>query len=272
MVAPVLFYAAGVWGFDDAPECNTVQIRAMRYFLGVHRFTARAAIEGDMGWEPCVVKQRAEVLRLWNRLVCLPEERLTRKILNWDRAHKYPWSKEVLEILRPTLHSLDPVVDVYFHRCGAGSPEDIYATHSPPLKLMDADSPRALSCNLPTDQGLTLRGDSTFSFFSLLLDCSSFCFHTMAKTRVKCASPSVLGSCTQANSSKQGITISSLLTRRMDPTVHSEERRRPRKKLEVVSIKTQLLPTCSCAAAIELNGKFLNPLYSPAMSLQCIAK
>lgn len=99
MVEPVLFYAAGVWGFEDSPEGNTVQSRAMRYFLGVHRFTTRAAIEGDMGWEPCVVKQRVEVLRLWNRLVHLPEERLTRKVFNWDRAHRHPWSKEVLEIL-----------------------------------------------------------------------------------------------------------------------------------------------------------------------------
>lgn len=28
----------------------------------------------------------------------LPEERLTRKVFNWDRAHRHPWSKEVLEI------------------------------------------------------------------------------------------------------------------------------------------------------------------------------
>lgn len=57
MVAPILFYAAGVWGYEEAIECNSVQNRAMRYFLGVHKFTPRAAIEGEMGWEPCVVKQ-----------------------------------------------------------------------------------------------------------------------------------------------------------------------------------------------------------------------
>lgn len=67
MVAPVLFYAAGVWGFMESPECNSVQHRALRCFLGVHRFAPKVAVEGDMGWEPCVVRQRVEVIRLWNR-------------------------------------------------------------------------------------------------------------------------------------------------------------------------------------------------------------
>jgi len=98
MVGPILFYAAGVWGFEDAPECNRLQNRAMRCFLGVHRFTTRVAIEGDMGWEPCIVKQRVEIIRLWNRFTRLSEDRLTRKVFEWDKAHNYPWSMDVLEI------------------------------------------------------------------------------------------------------------------------------------------------------------------------------
>lgn len=52
-----------------------------------------------MGWEPCVVKQRVEILRLWNRLVLLPEDRLTKKVFKWDKVGNYPWSNEVCEIL-----------------------------------------------------------------------------------------------------------------------------------------------------------------------------
>lgn len=33
------------------------------------------------------------MVRLWNRLVSLPEERLTRDIFNWDRANRHPWSR-----------------------------------------------------------------------------------------------------------------------------------------------------------------------------------
>lgn len=39
------------------------------------------------------------MLGLWNRLVQLPEERLTTKIFNWDQAHSYPCSREGAEIL-----------------------------------------------------------------------------------------------------------------------------------------------------------------------------
>ncbi|XP_034050550.1 oocyte zinc finger protein XlCOF7.2-like, partial [Thalassophryne amazonica] len=103
VVASVLFYAAGVWGFEEAPKCDAVQQRAMRYFLGVHRFTPKAAIERDMGWEPCVVKQKAEMIRLWNRPVRLPVDRLPRKVFNWDKALNCSWSKEVSQKLRDRL-------------------------------------------------------------------------------------------------------------------------------------------------------------------------
>ena len=95
MVGSILFYAAGVWGFKNSPDSNAIQARAMRCFLGVHKYTAKGAIEGDMGWVSCLVKQRCEIARLWNRLVQLPDERLTKNIFNWDRRHNYPWAKEV---------------------------------------------------------------------------------------------------------------------------------------------------------------------------------
>lgn len=70
----------------------------MRCFLGLHKYSAKVAVEGDMGWVSCFVKQRCEMVRLWNRLVQLPEERLTKKIFNWDRAHNHPWSREISAI------------------------------------------------------------------------------------------------------------------------------------------------------------------------------
>jgi hypothetical protein len=78
-------------------DCNSV--RALRCFLGVHKYAAKVAVNGDAGWDPCVVKQRCEMVRLWNCLVSLPEERLTRNIFNWDRAKHHPWSGEVSIIL-----------------------------------------------------------------------------------------------------------------------------------------------------------------------------
>ena len=39
------------------------------------------------------------MIRLWNRLVSLPTDRLTRKVFMWDKNNNHPWSREVSEIL-----------------------------------------------------------------------------------------------------------------------------------------------------------------------------
>ena len=37
-------------GYRKYKPCDNVQNRAMRYFLGVHRFVPLLAINGDVGW------------------------------------------------------------------------------------------------------------------------------------------------------------------------------------------------------------------------------
>lgn len=66
-------------------EVLRMGLNAVRCFLGVHKYTAKCAINGDMGWESCLMKQR-----LWIRLVESPEERLTKNMFKLDRAHGYP--------------------------------------------------------------------------------------------------------------------------------------------------------------------------------------
>ena len=46
---PVMVYAAGVWGFKNYDKLDNLQRKAMRYFLGVHRFASNHVIEGDIG-------------------------------------------------------------------------------------------------------------------------------------------------------------------------------------------------------------------------------
>ncbi len=80
-VRPVSGYAVGVWGFNEQVKSNTVQYRAMGSFLGVHKLLPVLAICGDTGREPPNIRLKSEMLRLWNRLINIPELRLTRKIL-----------------------------------------------------------------------------------------------------------------------------------------------------------------------------------------------
>lgn len=75
-VSPILNYAAGVWGFKESKVIDTIQNRAIRYFLGVHKFAPIPAIEGDMSWIPGCVQRKCEMIRLWNRLIKMAEDRI----------------------------------------------------------------------------------------------------------------------------------------------------------------------------------------------------
>ena len=98
-VCPVADYGAGVWGFRDRVACNNVHYRAIRYFLGVHRFAATLAISGDLGWEPPLIRHRCQMARLWNRFLKMPAHRITKRTFLWDIAHNCPWANEMKTIL-----------------------------------------------------------------------------------------------------------------------------------------------------------------------------
>jgi hypothetical protein len=83
-VSPVIDYCSGVWGGSKYHDIQAVQHRAIRYFLGVHRFTPILAIQGECGWIPSFERHQANVLRLWNRLISMDEGRLTRRVFTWD--------------------------------------------------------------------------------------------------------------------------------------------------------------------------------------------
>jgi hypothetical protein len=91
-------YMAGIWGSKINVRGEMVQNRAIRYFLGVHKFTPILAITGDMGWEPSEVRWKGSMMALWNRLVKMPENRVAKKIFNWDVSVKGAWACEVQDI------------------------------------------------------------------------------------------------------------------------------------------------------------------------------
>ena len=83
-VCPILDYGAGVWGYSKHIKCEEVQNRAIRCFLGVHKLAPLLAIVGDMGWEPCEVRHGGDMVRLWNRLINMPDNKLTKQIFLSD--------------------------------------------------------------------------------------------------------------------------------------------------------------------------------------------
>ena len=98
-VVPILDYCSSVWGFKQYQTIDNIQHRALRYFLGVHRFTPILAMYGDSGWIPCIYRRWGNSLRLWNRLINMDDSRLTKQVFNYDyNVCKNNWCSDVKQI------------------------------------------------------------------------------------------------------------------------------------------------------------------------------
>ena len=77
------------------------QNRTLRSFLDVYLFTSTAAVSGDTGWIPPVVRRHVAMVALWCCLLRMDERRLTKRVFLWDWNHKgKTWSYNVRDILR----------------------------------------------------------------------------------------------------------------------------------------------------------------------------
>ena len=97
-VAPVLDYGSGIWGKAKVKHAELVQNKAYRYFLGVHKFTPIAAMQAEMGWLPSKYRQYTKMLQFWNRLIKMPNDRLTKQVFMTDYEYRNTWSSALKEI------------------------------------------------------------------------------------------------------------------------------------------------------------------------------
>ncbi len=96
-VIPILDYCAGVWGHKSYEKHDSVQHRAIRSFLGVHRFTSNVVVNGDTGWTPSGARRKMCMVQLWNRILKMPNTRITKRVLLWDfnSEQSHTWSAEI---------------------------------------------------------------------------------------------------------------------------------------------------------------------------------
>ena len=83
IVWPVIAYGAAVWGHKDFSCISAVQNRAMRFFLGVGKYTPTVAVQGEMGWIPPHIRQWKVVVNFWARLSCTNSTRLNKRVALW---------------------------------------------------------------------------------------------------------------------------------------------------------------------------------------------
>ena len=85
---------------NSAKSCQVVQNKAIRYFLGVHRFAPTAAIHSETGWVNSKFRRQINIVRLWNRLCTMEKNRLTKKIFRWDKQKNHEnWSSDLSGLL-----------------------------------------------------------------------------------------------------------------------------------------------------------------------------
>ena len=98
-VLSVLNYGAEIWGYGYYPKCDNIINRAMRFFLGVHRFAPTAGVQGDMGWMSLKYRRYMVMLKFWNKLIIMDDSRLTKRIFLW--FYEYPqnnWCSDIKKI------------------------------------------------------------------------------------------------------------------------------------------------------------------------------
>ena len=99
-VVPILLYGSGVWGYKNYSCCETIQNRAIRSYLGVHRFAPNLAVWGDMGWIPIQNRKHECMVKLWNRFINMNNSRLCKKIFLYDvEICSGNWSSDMYKLL-----------------------------------------------------------------------------------------------------------------------------------------------------------------------------
>ncbi len=50
----------------------------------------------DMGWIPSKIRRHTEILRMWNRLVKMEDNRLAKKVFFWDKMFsRFSWCSDI---------------------------------------------------------------------------------------------------------------------------------------------------------------------------------
>jgi hypothetical protein len=79
-VWPVIAYGAPVLGNKSHSCIISDQARAMRFFLGMGRYTQNNAIYSELSWQPLYEKLRISVSQFWHRLMKIDSSRPSFKL------------------------------------------------------------------------------------------------------------------------------------------------------------------------------------------------
>jgi len=100
-VKPIMEYGSSIWGSKNGNKIDAIQHRAMRWYLGVHKFAPILGMQGDMGWFDSKIGRKLCMFRLWNRLIKMELDRLSKDIFAEDfHLSTNNWSFQMLNLFR----------------------------------------------------------------------------------------------------------------------------------------------------------------------------
>lgn len=100
-VLPIMNYGSGVWGFAGYTKPQTLQNRLSRFYLGVHRFAPVSATKIEMNWLDPREGRWIEMLRYYNKIMQMNDDRLPKIIYKWDKSlNMETWAYEIEHIIK----------------------------------------------------------------------------------------------------------------------------------------------------------------------------
>ena len=73
-------YCSGVSLYKQSKELDNIQFRAARWFLGAKKYAPKLGLQGDMGWISPDIRRKVEMIRFWNRVIGMDNDRLPKII------------------------------------------------------------------------------------------------------------------------------------------------------------------------------------------------
>ena len=124
MVTPVLDYRVGAWGTGRVcKRLDQVQYRVMQYYCGAPKTTSISAMEGDFAWTPGPVRRDMATIRIYNNIIGMPSNRITRLVYELDKTNFYvgSWYANLKNIcqcigVEESLQS-NSKIDIAYSRC-----------------------------------------------------------------------------------------------------------------------------------------------------------
>jgi hypothetical protein len=102
-VTSIADYSGEVFGYNQHQPTLKLHLRAIRAFLGLPKTSCNVGVLSEVDWVLPQYRTRMKMIRMFNRIIKMDENRLTRKIFNWDRQLNesntvLSWSNEVKSI------------------------------------------------------------------------------------------------------------------------------------------------------------------------------